>query len=182
MSHLCLFAKVHQDNQALSFLNDTLIKYREKDGLWGHKAISPSTSINGAMKAIVFYRTLDEEIDNAGKILSYSLKYFKMNDEGCHDCDLAIILNACVPYVKNPLLKYRATKLAKKMTESIISRQRHDGGLSYFGQHCQTHFYGQKISDPLEISDIHGTHLYLWALAELSKINPSAPRLNSIQF
>jgi hypothetical protein len=168
LSHLMFFAKTGGHDGIVRRLFEIVENYREKDGLWGPRAASPLNRVNAAMKAIVFYRSGETRLEGKRKILNYILKHENEVHEACHDCDLALILSDGFP--EAPFFKRRRIHaLVQRLSELILDRQNGDGGFSYYEDHCQTEYYGQKISEPLPVSDIHGTHLYLWALAELSR-------------
>lgn len=168
LSHIAYLSHAAGQTTWTKLAIDHLMTLRAKDGLWGPKAVTPSHRINATMKAIVALRTVDADIKTPWSALAYLLRHAGP-EEGCHECDRAIVLNTLLRN-GHGVFRWLGKTEAKRMAERIHQRQFPDGGFSYFPGHCQTHFYGTEISKPLNQGDVHGTHLMLWALYELGQL------------
>ena len=88
--------------------------------------------------------------------------------EGCDIVDYIYVLSSC-----SQQTNYKKDKVNALFTDLLdeikILYNPKDGGFSYFKNNCQTHYYGAKIINQLDQSDIHGTLLCLWGVAMILK-------------
>ena len=139
-------------------------KVNKETGFYYEGSLPQSAQlVNGAMKVLTGLQWIDEEIHYPKKIIDYSLNYVP-NKEGCDLIDVVHVLSMCGKqsgYKKNQIIKY-FDNILNMVREHY---QPKTGGFSYFINKSQTHYYGLKISDGRDTSDLHGTLLCLWAIS-----------------
>lgn len=124
--------------------------------------------INGLMKIIMtFFSTGGElpiEIRGVADAVVESIDPNSIPNEGCDITNLLVIYAGFFNYLsiesKNKVVGYCVNVLLPK----IEKRRKEDGGYSFFEGSCQTHFYGRRVSEARDVSDLHGTLMSLWGI------------------
>ena len=159
------------------FINN---KVHLEDGLYYQdKKISSNELINGAMKVFTGFEWLGLEIHYPKKVIDFCLSN-KPNYEGCDLVDIVYVLNRCSKFTnhkKNEIEEY-FERIEKIIMKNFKDK---DGGFSYFPNSSQTHYYGSKISNGLDVGDIHGTTLLIWALSLISDFRDDKNYFNVIK-
>jgi hypothetical protein len=112
------------------------------------------------MKVLTAYEFLGRAFSHPEALIDYCLASI---DEGnaCNIVDVTYVLHQC-----HQVTDYRRDDLcdfAERQDRVISRHRREDGAYSFFPKHAGTHYYGARMSRGLVESDIHGTHLLLWA-------------------
>ena len=124
--------------------------------------IELNEKINGTMKIITGLDWINKPIHYPEKIIDYCLN-IELESESCDIVDLVYVL-----YKSCKQSNYRIDDIKEYFIDikKLISKNfdKNSGGFSYSQNKSQTSYYGLKISRGLDIADLHGTTLLLWAL------------------
>ncbi len=135
---------------------------RDTNSAWYRGAIPAWNELtNGAMKVLTGYALFNREIDNVEPLIDLCLQETDHRD-ACHNLDSLYVLHECAKWTG-----YRRDEIetfAGIYLRSIRQHRKADGGLSFFADHANTHYAGIKLSRGGAESDIHGTHLLVWAI------------------
>jgi hypothetical protein len=141
---------------------DELEKIRDPEiGLWYKGRAQKNNILNGGMKVLNAYAYQGREIPDPKKIIDYALSIDAM-DDGCHFLNQIYVLYRCsrqINYRKEEILD-----LVAKAKKKIEVYKKEEGGFSFFPKRSQVTYYGQKVAQGLNESDLHATHLFTWAL------------------
>ena len=80
----------------------------------------------------------------------------------------------CINVLNKLTTKKRVTIYLENLIKVIEKHFNDDGGFSYFIDKSQTHYYGVKITDGLQQSDLHGTLLFVWALSMIFELQETS--------
>jgi len=178
-SHLLFFYKANKEMfDYKSDLATNLIDYSIKwvnslqsniDGTWHDGDVPLSQKINGAMKILIGFSTV-----NYYK-LSYVESFIDTILSGVNDghaCDNFNIVY-CL-YFASKLTNYRNEEIQKFCIDrlNIYKGYYHEkeGGFSFYQNRANDVYYGAKITKGLNEPDIHGTVMFLWGITLISRI------------
>ena len=123
--------------------------------------------INGAMKILTALHWCGEPVHHPERLIDTCLRK-SPETSGCHLVDAVYVLYQCGTQTDHRRDERRA------FCERILDRiQRHygrDGGFSNEVDRSQTNYYGVRIAEGRNASDLHSTCLLTWALAMLSEL------------
>jgi len=161
----------HNNQKLINFVLDYLSNYQsKKDGSWYKGENVPGyEKINSAMKICMGLHTIKVyEFPYPEKLVDLCLKEkFKM--DACNIVNRIYILHSCsliTDYKKKEIKQFakRAINLCRKFFHE------NEGGFSFYLHRANDKYYGATISKGLNEPDIHGTSMFLWGLAIISKI------------
>ena len=160
-SSLCVYAATQEtyDIKLLKDFSNNLVN-SDSGFYFKSKPKDKRELFNGAMKVISGLDWLKHEIHYPKKIIDFCLENTPIY-EGCDVVDFIYILYKCshsVDYRRKEVIELLCD-LSQKM--NILFTEK-DGGYSYFENKSQTHYYGVKISNGLDVSDLHATLLCTW--------------------
>ncbi|MEM7033808.1 MAG: hypothetical protein AAF629_29965 [Chloroflexota bacterium] len=127
---------------------------------WFPREVPLNQKVNGAMKVLTGYSLLDKPVQWPEKLIDLCLRAYDDRD-ACHSVDLIYILHECAKWTTHRQGETEA--FAEKLLGSIEKHCKPDGGLSFYPTHANTMYYGVPISTGLPESDVHGSHLLIWA-------------------
>ena len=167
-SSLCVYS-VSSDLNIESQLLDFIELKLDKD-TGSYFSVRPNSNreiINGAMKVITGLDWIGHNIHEPEKLIDFCIENRPIS-EGCDIVDYIYVLSSC-----SQQTNYKKNKVNALFTELLDEIKTlynpEDGGFSYFKNNCQTHYYGAKIINQSNQSDIHGTLLCLWGVAMILK-------------
>lgn len=177
-SHLVFFLKLNHDYFHLHNHYENLMNYtfewlnsiQDTDTkLWYAGNPSLEQLINGAMKVLTAYAVVDRPVEYPDHLIDFCLTAADKNkNDGCHNTDILYVLHYCSRF------SYHRRKdienFCRQRIEIIKQFRKPDGGFSFFPNSSQTSIYGVPVSKGHPVSDIHGTVLFLWALAMVKNI------------
>ena len=171
---LCVFNSTQLDKMKAEknskILYDYLQKILQEDTGFYHSnsEININEKINGTMKVITGLDWINKPIHHPQKIINFCLD-IELESESCDIVDLVYILYKSF---KQSNYKADAVREYLKNIKELISLNfdKSTGGFSYSKNKSQTTYYGLKISKGLNVADIHGTTLLLWALTMIYEI------------
>ncbi|MDC3227191.1 hypothetical protein OBA39_03735 [Acidimicrobiaceae bacterium] len=173
-SSLCVFAKTQLEKKHFKEIQPLLIEFIEKlanpntGAYYLGREPSQQEIINGSMKVITGLDWLNQPIHYPEKLIDLALKV-NPDSEGCDLVDIVYVLYKCseqTNYRKKDIVSY----LNNLIDEIYLHFKEEEGGFSYFINKSQTHYYGVKITNGLNVADIHGTILLTWALSMIYNI------------
>lgn len=163
-SSLCVYSVTNDlniENQLLDF-----IKLKLDIDTGSYFSVRPKSNreiINGAMKVITGLDWIGHDIHEPEKLIDFCINNRPII-EGCDIVDYIYVLSSC-----SQQTDYKKNKINILFTDLLNEIKKlynpHDGAFSYFKNNCQTHYYGAKIINKSNQSDIHGTLLCLWGIA-----------------
>lgn len=161
-SSFCVFAETQKNiskSDLIKFSNNLVNK---ESGFYFRNLPNQKRELfNGAMKIISGLDWLNHEIHYPKKIIDYCLDN-KPAFEGCDFVDFIYILSKCLEstnHRKKDVINLMI-EISDDMELLYFSKQ---GGYSYFQNKSQTSYYSIKISQGLDVPDIHATLLCNWA-------------------
>jgi hypothetical protein len=145
--------------------------YKQKEGAWYRSDVSipDYQKINGAMKMMTAYEAADrDDFDNPDGLIDLCLSV--ANDKNA--CDNFNIV--CVLYHCAKKSDHRKDEIRQFCLDRLKTYRRHYwpeyGGFSFYEKRANDVYYLAKITKGLEEPDIHGTHLFLWGIALITKM------------
>jgi len=178
-SHLLFFLKLNKEMfDYESSQAERLIRYAdrwidafqsERDGFWYKGETSTKEKINGAMKILTGREAARiTEINHHKKIIDSCLS--AVNDsEACSNFNIIYVLYCCSKvsgYRKDEIIKFCYERL--KIYKDFYFENY--GGFSFYRNRANDNYYGALITRGLNEPDIHGTVLFIWGIALISKI------------
>ena len=176
-SHLIFFMKVNKkfdrrDNSEIDLIDlafTEVNKYKQDDGSWYKNSTSKAQKVNGAMKMITAYMVAEkDDLANRQKLIDLCLS-LTTDEDACNNFNLVLVLYFC-----SRNLDYREGEIKVFCLDRLrVYRDYYwpeHGGFSFFRKHANNFYYGAKVSEGLQEPDIHGTHLFVWGLALITKI------------
>jgi len=169
-SHLVFFLNINKEffgikkpyQECIPVIFDWLNSIcKSETGSWYKGSPSLEEKINGAMKVLTAYASINKPIENPKPLIDLCLTA-KNTQDACHVADILFVLHYCYRYTK-----YRQDEVkdfCRKSLNFIEQFKKPDGGFSFKRDVSQTVIYGVPIAKGLAESDIHGTVLLLWCL------------------
>jgi hypothetical protein len=176
VSHLVFFIKMN-NLFFPGYINEALIEYifeyieknyRKSDGSWGNKTNnSLNIKINGAMKMLNAYDLFNIEAQKINELIDLTL-FACDKHHACDHLNAVYVLHVCSKfsdYRKEDIIKFME-KMLKEITSFMNDNS---GGFSFYNSPMVKKYYGVKLSKKKFQSDIHGTSLFIWMIAMISK-------------
>ncbi|CAN2040226.1 Glycosyl hydrolase family 88 [Candidatus Magnetomoraceae bacterium gMMP-15] len=181
ISHLLFFLRqnnqlfhVHQDNtdELIQFVIEQVnTAYRQKDGSWYDSSINIPhfEKVNVAMKMMTAFDAAEwKDFEKENELIDLCLS--AINDG--HACNQFNVI--CVLYHCSQKTDYRKEEIKQYCFNQLELYKEYFwpeyGGFSFFKGRANHNYYGAKISKGLPEPDIHGTVLFLWGIALISRI------------
>lgn len=168
--HLVFFLKLNAEvsNQEGQFkeLLPVILKYLDglqdpKTGSWFQGDVLLNQQVNAAMKVLTIYRLLQQSFRWPERLIDLCLTVPDDRD-ACHSVDVLFVLHECTRWTSHRRDEIAA--FAERMLERIERHRKPDGAFSFYPDHANTTYYGVPVSEGLAESDVHGTHLLVWAI------------------
>lgn len=169
VGHLMFFLKVNADifgrhdeyKKLAPVILERLDMLQDKStGSWFTGNPSIPQKINAAMKVLTIYNLIGKPFRWPEHLIDFCLEA-ATEDDACHNVDIIYVLYQC-----NRWTSYRRDDIRRFAERKFCAIQKHvrsDGAFSFFPNRTGTHYYGVHVSKGLPESDIHGTHLLVWA-------------------
>ena len=166
------FNKCNNDiDDFVDFVLKTTNNYQQNDGAWylSGANVPISQKINGSMKMITAYDAAGRtNFSKPEELIDLCLS--AVNDEqACDNFNIVYVLHQC--FLKTG---HRADEVRKFGAGRLGIYKEYYwpeyGGFSFKKGAANDIYYGAKVSKGLPEPDIHGTVLFLWGIAMLSKI------------
>ncbi|CAN2048464.1 Glycosyl hydrolase family 88 [Candidatus Magnetomoraceae bacterium gMMP-1] len=181
ISHLLFFLRqnnqlfhIYQDdtNELIRFaIEQVNTTYRQKDGSWYDSSINMPhfEKVNAAMKMMTAFDAAEwKDFEKENELIDLCLS--AINDG--HACNQFNVI--CVLYHCSQKSDYRTKEIKQYCINQLKSYKEYYwpeyGGFSFFRGKANHNYYGATISKGLPEPDIHGTVLFLWGIALISKI------------
>jgi len=150
-------------------LVDALLRALEKyyypdTGIWYKGNPSDAIKINGAMKVFSGLQWLDRSYPDTHVLLDFALKQ-PFESDGCGFLNRLFVVYQAQKGVEEGYRQTEIRKLAQDALKRVMEFYRTDGGFSFYKNKSQTHYYYAKVSKGLPVSDLHGTAMFVWAIA-----------------
>jgi hypothetical protein len=169
-SHLAFFLKLNADlsNQQERYqeLMPVILNYLDAlqdpgTGSWSRASVPIHEQINTAMKILTIYRLLGDSFRWPERLIDLCLS--ERNDrDACNSVDVLFVL-----YESSQWTSYRGNEImmfAEHMLDRIRRHFKLDGAFSFYPDRTNTTYYGVPVSKGFAESDVHGTHLLVWAI------------------
>ncbi|MBN1256391.1 MAG: hypothetical protein JXA52_01660 [Planctomycetes bacterium] len=176
LSHMAFFLQYNANYFGKTEVRDKLlpILWQELDrvcdhdtGAWLQGSPDTAKTVNGAMKVLTAYAACDRQPEQPEKLIDLCLATV-IKADGCHLLDSLYVLHQCAKICSHR--KDEIKEVAEDAAIQIEEFWREDGAYSFFPDRSQTSYYGQKVSLGYLESDLHGTHLFTWALCIIDEI------------
>jgi hypothetical protein len=180
VSHLLFFLQnnqilfnVHQydTDELIDHTIKTTNQYRQKDGSWHAHDINVPIylKVNGAMKMMTAYEAANrDDFTHPEKLIDLCLSTINKG-HACHNFNIICVLYHC-----SRKTDYRTDEIKEYCLNRLDIYKKHywpeHGGFSFFEKNANKFYYGAKISHGFKEPDIHGTVLFLWGIALITKI------------
>jgi hypothetical protein len=176
VSHLVFFLKLNADcfghraayEELLPYIFEKLDSLHDREtGSWFTGNPPEPQIINSAMKIILAYDLIGKSPEYAERLVDFCLGATTY-DDACHNVDILYVLYYCSKWTS-----YRIDDLksfAEKNLELIKRHYKSDGAFSFYPDKAGNYYYGAKMSRGNPESDIHGTHLLVWALTMIGEL------------
>ena len=145
--------------------------YRQKDGSWYQKGADLPTfqKVNSAMKIMTGFEAAGiESFTGAKELIDLCLS----TDNIGHACNNFNIV--CVLYHCSRQTQHRHDEIVQFCEERLGIYRKYYwpdlGGFSFIERQSNAVFYGARITKGLAEPDIHGTIMFLWGIALISRI------------
>lgn len=171
-SHLIFFLRHSFGKDAehlIEFSFQKLNSFQQPDGSWylGKKFLPKFQKVNAAMKIMLAYETVGrQDFEKAESLIDLCLSAVN-EGHACNHFNVVCVLYACARKTD-----YRRDEICRYFLERIEKFKEHYypdlGGFSFLPRKANTHYYGARISLGKSEPDVHGTHLFLWALVLIS--------------
>jgi len=178
-SHLIFFLKLNEkmfgyksneSNDLINYANKWVDNLQsEEDGFWYEGKTTVKEKINGAMKILTGKATAGIlDVNNHQKIIDGCLDAIN-DEEACSNFNIIYCLYYCSnisDYRKKEVedFCYDRLKIYKRFYFEDI------GGFSFHKNKANDIYYGALITRGLDEPDIHGTIMFVWGIALISKI------------
>ena len=139
----------------------------DKTGSWFMENPPVYQKINAAMKVLLSYELTGKPFKFPEKLIDFCLGEEIINN-ACHDVDILYVVHQCFQWVE-----YRSNdvrEFAKRKLNALEVYKKPDGAFSFYPDKAQIKYYGAPISKGMFESDLHGTHLLVWACTLLSDL------------
>lgn len=169
-SHLAFFLKMNADRFGMRGwyrLNMACLRrwleilQNRETGSWYRDDPPVAQKVNAAMKVLTVFDLLGVSFGRSDRLVDFCLG--AINDEGaCHHVDILYVLHECSKWTEHR--RGEIMEFAYKRLDAIRAHSRDDGAFSFYQDRAGTRYYGNvAVSRGLQESDIHGTHLLVWA-------------------
>jgi hypothetical protein len=128
---------------------------------WLPRKVPANQQVNAAMKILTAYGLLQRPFRWPDRLIDLCLASFDDRD-ACHSVDVIFVLHECAQWTSHR--RNEIESFAERMLERIKHHRKPDGGLSFYQMFANTSYYGVPISRGLPESDVHGSHLLVWAI------------------
>jgi hypothetical protein len=161
-----VFGEHDQRSTLVPVIADFLERLQDSEtGAWVQRGKWPwrapvAWQVNGAMKVIAGYHWMGTNFGRPEALIDLCLESVGSRD-ACHRLDPVYVLHACSRRTDHRAAEVQSA--AGRTLAAISEHRRPDGGLSFFRDHANTSYYGVPVSHGLDESDVHGTHLLIWA-------------------
>ncbi|MDH3974327.1 MAG: hypothetical protein OEV42_08610 [Deltaproteobacteria bacterium] len=151
-------------------LVDTLSNYYDPDtGTWYDSNPPDAMKINGAMKVYSGLQWLSFPYPEASVLMDFALKQPFIKD-GCGFLNRLFVVYNANKAVPEGYRKESVHKLAHQALEIAANFRSEGGAFSFFEGKSQINYYGAVVSRGDNVSDLHGTAMFVWAIALALKI------------
>lgn len=167
--HLMFFLKMNADvfgrsaeyEQLAPVVLEQLNRLQDKaTGSWFVGNPSVPQKVNAAMKVLLLYDLIERPFRWPERLIDFCLTTANEED-ACHSVDIIYVLHECHRWTSHRQGDVR--RFAERKLDVINRHRRPDGAFSFFPDRTGTVYYGVRVAKGLPESDIHGTHLLVWA-------------------
>lgn len=168
-AHLVFFLKLNAESfgrrSDFSALLPVVLDYLDglqdqATGSWFRGDPATEQKVNAAMKVLTIYEMLDRPLRYADRLVDLCLGAANEED-ACHNVDVLYVLHECSRWTD-----HRAAEVRAFAARRLLGLQQHvkpDGAFSFLPDRAGEYYYGVRVSRGLAESDVHGTHLLVWA-------------------
>ena len=138
--------------------------YHPDTGTWYIGNPPDFIKINGAMKVFSGLQWLNKPYPDTHALLDFALRQ-PFESDGCGFLNRLFVVYQAQKGVEYGYRIKEIKKLAKDALERVMTFHRPDGGFSFYRNKAQTSYYSTSVSKGLPVSDLHGTAMFVWAIA-----------------
>jgi hypothetical protein len=146
---------------SLAFLHDLR---NPETGCWFRGNPPDIIKINGAMKVLAGLQWVDQPYPDCTRLLDFALRQ-PFQADGCGFLNRLYVVHQALKGVSTKYRLQEVKVLGMQALEAVKRFRKPDGGFSFFEKHSQTNYYGARVSKGFQISDLHGTSMFIWAIA-----------------
>lgn len=185
-SHLIFFLHTNQQyfpelfpesRELIETAFQELQSYKRQDGSWytTNCKLPVHQKINAAMKIFTALEVAGiKEVEKVEALIELCLEA-KNDEHACNHFNVVYVLYRC-----SRLSDYRRADIENYFLDRLDKYKAHyfpqSGGFSFHKGHASKFYYAARVSRGLREPDIHGTHLFAWALvliADFFNLNQS---------
>lgn len=176
VGHLVFFLKLNADffghkiahEELLPIILEKLDSLQEREtGSWFTGNPPRVQKINAAMKILLAYNVVGKSPRYAERLIGLCLEA-DSSGNACNDVDVLYVL-----YQSSRWTSYRINDIkafAERKLAVIKNHHKKGGAFSFFPDRAGEYYYGVRVSRGYPESDIHGTHLLVWALTMIGEL------------
>jgi len=176
VSHLVFFLKLNADcfghkaayEELLPFIFQRLDSLQDREtGSWFAGSPPEPQKINSAMKILLAYDLVGRPPEYPERLIDLCLRAIT-DDDACHSVDIIYVLYFCNKWTSHRIDDIKS--FAEEKLELIKKHFKSDGAFSFYPDRAGDTYYGVRMSRANPESDIHGTHLLVWALTMIGEL------------
>jgi len=138
--------------------------YHPDTGTWYKGNPPDAIKINGAMKVFSGLQWLYRPYPDTHALLDFALKQ-PFKSDGCGFLNRLFVVYQAQKGVEDGYRVREIKKLAKDALKRVMEFHQADGGFSFYKNKSQTRYYYASVSKGLPVSDLHGSAMFVWAIA-----------------
>ena len=160
-------------NENISYAKTWIDNIQDKEsGSWFIGKTTSQQAINGAMKVLSGFNAVGDlkiSEETGQKLIDLCLNNVN-NDQACDNFNIIYVLknaiDVCRDYRKNEIIDFAEKRFNIYMDYYYPEW----GGFSFYKGKSNECYYGCRITRGKDEPDIHGTTLFMWGMAVISKI------------
>ena len=175
-AHLMFFLKINANvfglNREYTELAPIILEHLDglqdkETGAWFIGNPPTYEKVNGAMKVLTLYELINTPFGLPDRLIDLCLSVAR-EDDACNKVDILYVLHQSLKHSSHR--KEEVQQFMQKRLDAIRAHTKPDGAFSFLPDKTGTHYYGVRVAKGLPESDIHGTHLLLWATTLIAEI------------
>ncbi len=138
-----------------------------KKGFWFIGNPLREQKITAAMKILTAYNLIGKPPQYVEHLIDFCLDADNDGD-ACRNVNILYVLYQCSRWTSYRINDTKA--FAERKLAVIKNHRKNDGAFSFFPDRAGDNYYGARVSRGYPESDIHGTHLLVWALTLIGEL------------
>jgi hypothetical protein len=139
--------------------------HHPEDGAWYQdQATSNPMKVNGAMKIFSGLQWIDFPEQDYSRLIDLVLSE-PFHSDGCHFTNGLFVLHQILKRTSTMYRRREIEARARHAATHLMRHKKQGAGFSFLENNAQIHYYTARVSLGLNVADLHGTVMYVWACA-----------------